>query len=195
MPAMRGCFVLAAALIALVPRETRAERVSYYRVGAALTSPGALEGPGTYETGYGFNLGVSLPFAHRLAATLDLARDQLGWKDGSEPTIPTVPLGRDDLAVGSALLGVELVARRGYSARPIVSAAAGVALVQPGDAHRGGPYTEEAESESVFAFDLGAGVRFRLPPSHMALRLQAHWLGLAREEFTYVVPIRLQLEF
>lgn len=191
--------VLAAILAVALHSPAHAIRVAYYRVGAAAMSPGSLENPGTYGLGLGFNAGVSVPFMHRLAITLDLAHDRLGWEDGSEPTVTTVKLAREDLSVTSAMLGVDVAFRRGSEARPLVSAGLGVARVRPGDAeftdmNTGVRTTQESEAETVFAFSVGAGVRVGLP-LHFALRAQAGFMGLTREEFAYVVPLRVQVEF
>lgn len=177
-----------------------AERIAYYRVGAAAVSPGSLEGPGTYGAGLGLNAGVSVPFRHRLALTLDLAHDRLAWERSSEPTAATIRLERDDLAVDSALLGLDIAYRRGNAARPLVSLGLGAARVRPGAAELADMITGtrtrvEPGPETVFAASVAAGVRVRLA-SHTAARIQLGWLGLGRrQEFTHVVPVRLQLEF
>jgi opacity protein-like surface antigen len=186
-------------VLAAAAAPARAERISYYRAGAALVGPGSLESPGSYEVGYGFNAGVSVPFKHRLAVTLDLAFDGLPWKSGSESVADHVVTEREDFSIGSALLGLDVAFRRGSGIRPLFSAGLGMARVAPGAADVigfGGVTTrEEPEVETVFAFAAAAGVRMRLPWSHTAARLQLGWLGLGRDEFQGVVPLRLQLEF
>jgi len=191
--------LLIAALFAAAPSPASATRIALYRAGAAVVTPGTLEDPGTYGVGYGFNLGVSVPFMHRLAITLDVAHDRLRWENGSEVTIATESLTRDDLSVTSLMLGADVAFRRGNEARPLITVGLGVARVAPGDAEiidlLAGRRTQPEESETVFAMSAAAGLRLRGPWWPGAMRMTIGVMGLGREEFAYVVPLRIQVEF
>lgn len=190
-------------LVAAIAAPAHAQRIAYYRLGAAVVGPGTVESPGRYSTGYGFNAGVSVPFMHRLALTLDVGHDRLNWD--LEDTIQLL-----DLTITSGTIGLDVAFRRGGVVRPMVSAGVGVArlephveglLFAPPDPH------PEWEPRTVLATTISAGVRFRLPGEHRAVRVQVGWMGLSnllvfdgpfgrtREEFAYTIPIRAQLEF
>lgn len=197
MRALAPILLVAAALIAAIAAPAFAARIAFYRAGAGPVAPGSLEDPGTYGLGVGFNLGVSLPFMHRLAATLDIAHDRLRWEDGSESETGT----RGDLGITSVLLGVDVAFRRGNEARPLVTAGLGMARVDPGDGQfvlplggeNGSP--SSSDPETVFAMSAAAGLRLRGPWWPGAVRMTIGWMGLAREEFAHVVPLRVQVEF
>jgi hypothetical protein len=197
VPTRAALFAAVLACAALAPA-ARAERISYYRVGAGVAFPGMDVPSGTLSTGWAANLGVSVPFAHRFAATLDLSREQFA-DSGPEVAIPEAKIEKDDTAVSSALLGIELVTRRGSNMRPLLSAALGVAELKTGDSHVDdmnlGRYTVSGSDETVFALQLGAGLRWRLPAHHTAIRLHAQWMYLAAEKSSRTIPVTLQFEF
>lgn len=193
-----AAIVLASTLTLGIPAPAFAARIALYRAGFAVVSPGSLENPGTYGLGYGFNLGVTVPFMHRTGVTLDVAHDRLRWEDGSEVTIGGSPIERDDLTVTSVMLGADVAFRRGHPARPLLTLGAGVARVGPGAAvirDINGPLTDEPDGETVFAAAASAGLRIRGPWWPGALRMTLGWTGLARDEFAHVVPLRVQVEF
>jgi hypothetical protein len=205
----------ALALLAALAPDAHAERLAYYRGGGGVSFPQNNEVSWiALETGWAASLGMSVPFAHRLAATLDLAHQQFG--DSGPATWSGAIVEKDDTAVNSALLGVELVTRRGSDVRPLLSAALGVAQVASGETRTnfidGRSYTVSGSVETVFALALGAGLRWRLPAHHTAVRVQAQWMYLApsgAEDGTTLdtgpfanfprtgttVPLTIQLEF
>ena len=185
--------IAALVLVAAIAAPAQAQRIAYYRVGAAAVGAGSVDGPTEYRTGPGFNAGVSVPFMHRLALTFDAAYDRLNAKRGEFGSG-----GWDGLAVTSALAGVDIAFRRGGVARPLVSVGFGAARVDPGLCECVSiPEIEEPviEPQTVFATAILAGIRWRLPGEHRAVRLQAGWMGLGRDEFAHTIPVRAQLEF
>lgn len=191
------CLLVIAALAA-APR-AEAMRLALYRAGAATLGPGSLEGPGRYGRGHGFNLGVTLPFMHRLGATLDLGYDTLPWEEGSEAAPGAATFAREDLRIWSVMAGADVAFRRGHAARPLVHLGLGAARVREGDAELADPAGARSSvagtSANVLAVTASAGVRLRAPGRAIALRMTLGWTGLVRAEFAHVVPLRVQVEF
>lgn len=192
---MKRSRVLLLSVLLMCATPAHASRIAFYRLGAAVVDPGSVRDPGRYGTGYGFNAALSVPFMHRLAIALDIAHDRLDWKSAGSS-----PFRWDDLKVTSVLLGADLAFRRGGTVRPLLSAGVGMARVDPGSGYGTTPFAgtsanPDFERRTVFASAVSAGVRIRLPGEHRAIRVQAGLLGLAREEFTAAVPIRIQFEF
>lgn len=192
-----ACLIVIAALAA--PPRAEAMRLALYRAGAATLGAGSLEHPGAYRRGHGLNLGVTVPFMHRLGATLDLGYDRFPWEDGSEPAPGAARLDREDLGIWSVMAGADVAFRRGHAARPLVHLGLGAARVRVGDAEIADPAGARSkvagESATVLALTAAAGVRLRAPGRAIALRMTFGWTGLARDEFAHVVPLRIQVEF